>query len=154
MKSLCEKMDQDLVLLVHGQLLGRLGVPVRAHLLTCARCRARKRQIESLTRSLATALRNPVLGTRSIGHGPGLVWASIGVGALVLLLGGLFVSSAVASQEVPPPANVSYPPISCPAHLHALPVPSSATKPNVAPAKPKIVPAQHVFVHCKLYQEK
>ena len=111
MKPACARHDQDILMLVHGEIESRRALLVRAHLALCPACRERRRRLEGVTRSLAAVLANPRLGMRRLAPSRAL-WASVGLLVALFAVLGLLVSSEIAvaggAAAVPaPPAPAS-----------------------------------------------
>ncbi len=98
-RSQCD--GNDLLMLVHGELQRSRAIALRLHAARCPDCRARLRQFENLSASLAGAYRNPTLGVRTFGKitPRRRVWASVALFvAGLVLLGGITASHIAASR--------------------------------------------------------
>ena len=98
MRPSCANRDERLLRLVHGDLPGLEAFRLRAHLAGCPECRARRRSLSAVTRSLALAYANPRLGSRTFAppmRSTGSRWVSAGL--LVALIAVVFL---VVSREV------------------------------------------------------
>ena len=102
MRGVCERYDEALLLLVHGELAPREALGLRVHLAVCPSCRERRRRLEGVTRSLALALANPRLGARRFAAPGGAVWVSVGLLLVLFAVLGLFASSKVSAAGAPP----------------------------------------------------
>lgn len=94
MKTTCEKHSESLLLLVHNELSGWSRLQLEAHLLLCGECRARERRLRSLATTLASSLRNPSLGSRTFRTPKRFLWATLGLGAVSMVLVGSQLGSA------------------------------------------------------------
>ena len=94
-RSQCD--GNDLLMLVHGELQRSRAIALRLHIARCAACRARLRQFENLSASLAGAYRNPTLGVRNFGKVTQRrrVWVS-----LALFMAGLILFSGIAASQI------------------------------------------------------
>lgn len=135
MSSTCERLDADLLMLVHGELEGTQALRVRAHLVLCSRCRARVGRLGALSGSLASAFQNPRLGSRTFGRASNTAWLSLGL-ALVLFSGlGWFASNAFA--EARPAASLPSPP-----------APSHCAAPHACSAHPPLAASNPPVASC------
>lgn len=62
----CDQIEENLVLMVHGEAKGVPHLKARLHVLCCRRCRNRLAEYYVLSQGLARDLQNPRMGVRKV----------------------------------------------------------------------------------------